>query len=158
MKTINYLKMTVVFLTAALAGPVALASDTPFRGTLQAVESQSLVFPILSVDGTGGGKSTHLGKFTLTYEAEVNVLAGAGTGSMELVAANGDRVFADFSGQSTPTGTPGVVTILETATITGGTGRFVGATGTFVVSRTLTQATGITSGSFDGTIVVTKGN
>jgi len=157
MKPIKYLQLTALFLTAALAGPLAAANETPFRGTVQAVETQAVVFPTLSVNGTGSGNATHLGNFTMTYEAEVNLLTHVGNGSIEFIAANGDRVFADFVGQSTPTGTPNVVSIVETATITGGTGRFAGATGTFVVMRTLDQITGSTSGFFDGRIVILNG-
>jgi hypothetical protein len=158
MRPIKYLQMTALFLTAALAGPLAAANETPFRGTVQAVETQVVVFPTLSVNGIGSGNATHLGNFTMTYKAQVNLLTRVGMGSIEFIAANGDRVFADFVGQSTPTGTPNVVSIVETATITGGTGRFAGATGTFVVMRTLDQITGSASGFFDGTIVILNGN
>jgi len=150
--------MTALFLTAALAGPLAAANETPFRGNVQAVETHVVVFPTLFVNGTGSGNATHLGSFTMTYEGEVNLLTHAATGSIEFIAANGDRVYADFVGQSTPTGTPNVVSIVETATITGGTGRFAGATGTFVVMRTLDQITGSASGFFDGGIVILNGN
>ena len=152
MKPIKYLQITALFLTAALAGPLAAANETPFRGTVQAVETHVVVFPTLSVNGTGIGNATHLGSFTMTYEAEVNLLTHVAMGSIEFIAANGDRVFADFVGQSTPTAIPNVVSIVETATITGGTGRFAGATGTFVVMRTLDQITGSASGFFDGSI------
>jgi len=152
MKPIKYLQIAVLFLTAALAGPLAAANETPFRGTVQAVETHVVVFPTLSVNGTGIGNATHLGSFTMTYEAEVNLLTHVAMGSIEFIAANGDRVFADFVGQSTPTAIPNVVSIVETATITGGTGRFAGATGTFVVMRTLDQITGSASGFFDGSI------
>jgi hypothetical protein len=41
---------------------------------------------------------------------------------------------------------------VEILTITGGTGRFEGATGTVISTRVLDQVTGDTSGAFDGTI------
>ena len=47
---------------------------------------------------------------------------------------------------------PGFLYIVETATITGGTGRFAGATGSFVCERLYDIAGGTTIGSFDGTI------
>ena len=42
--------------------------------------------------------------------------------------------------------------IEEVATITGGTDRFANATGTFTVQRMLNLTTGVSTGSFDGTI------
>ena len=90
----------------------------------------------------------------MTYDAVVNLVTRVGIGSFEFIAANGDSIFADSLGQSTPTGTPNVVSIVEILTITGGTGRFAGAGGTMISERLLDQVTGDTSGSFDGTIVI----
>ena len=66
--------------------------------------------------------------------------------------ADGDTLTADFTGQATPTSTPGVLSIVETATITGGTGRFAHATGSFVCERLFDTVAGTTDGSFEGTI------
>jgi hypothetical protein len=74
--------------------------------------------------------------------------------SYRFVAANGDILFVEGTGQGTPTPTPNVDTIVETDTITGGTGRFAGATGSFTLVRLLNLATGVTSGTFDGNIVI----
>jgi hypothetical protein len=153
MKTnIIYLQMTALFLTAALQG--ALAAETPFKGSFHAVETDTAQFPTLTVTGIGAGNATQLGKFTMTYDAVVNLVTRAGIGSFEFIAANGDRVFADSLGQATPTGTPNLVSIVEILPITGGTGRFADATGTVISTRLLDQVTGDTSGSFDGTIVI----
>ena len=77
---------------------------------------------------------------------------GSATGSIRLIAANGDRLDATYIGQGTPTSEPGVVSIEEVATVTDGTGRFAGTTGEFTIQRVLTQGTGVSSGSFDGII------
>ncbi|MEP6686583.1 MAG: hypothetical protein ABJB22_07395, partial [Verrucomicrobiota bacterium] len=45
------------------------------------------------------------------------------------IAANGDSISGPFFGQLIPTATPGVFDNTETAIITGGTGRFAGASG-----------------------------
>ena len=124
----------------------------PFHGSLQAVEIDVVVPPSLLVNGTATGTATHLGRFTATFEATVTLATGSAIGSIRFIAANGDRLDATFVGQGTPTTEPGVVSIEEDATITGGTGRFAGATGTFTIQRVLTQATGVSSGSFDGSI------
>ena len=44
--------------------------------------------------------------------------------------------------------------IVETYTITNGTGRFAGASGGFTVVRLVNRTTGVTSGTFDGNIVI----
>ena len=149
-KTIIYLQMTALFLAAALQG--AVAAETPFQGSFQAVEIPAVQFPIVSIAGSGAGIATQLGKFTMTYEAEVNLLTRVGIGSVEFIAANGDRLFADLLGQSTPTATPNLISIVETVTITGGTGRFAGATGNLISMRLKDQVTGNTSGLLDGTL------
>jgi hypothetical protein len=82
---------------------------------------------------------------------QVNVLTGSSTGAATFTAANGDTLTASITGQSTPT-SPGVLSILEVYTITGGTGRFAGATGTFTLESTLNLATGVSSGTFSGAI------
>jgi hypothetical protein len=152
-KTITYLQMTALFLAVGLAGAVAAEKEIPFRGTLQAVETHVVQFPTLVVEGSGSGIATQLGKFTMTFDAGVNLSTRVGIGSSEFIAANGDRVFADFVGESTLTGTPNLISIVEIYTVTGGTGRFAGATGSFLLERLEDQVTGSSSGSFNGTIV-----
>ena len=82
----------------------------------------------------------------------MNLVDRAGTGSELFTAANGDTVNATGEGQATPTATPGVLSIVEHMTITGGTGRFAGATGTFTRQRVVDGATGSSMGSLAGTI------
>ena len=110
-KNIIYLQMTALFLAAALQG--AAAAEMPFRGSFQAVETDVVQFPTLTVAGIGMGNATQLGKFTMTYDATVNLMTRVGIGSFEFVAANGDSVFADSLGQATPTATPNVISIVE---------------------------------------------
>ena len=74
------------------------------------------------------------------------------TGTATFTAANGDTLTATVLGQATPTTTPGVLLIVEVYTITGGTGRFADATGTFTLHSTVNQATGLSSGTFSGAI------
>ena len=81
-----------------------------------------------------------------------NLSTGSGVGSLQFIAANGDKVFTTLFGQGTPTGTPGINLIVEVNTITGGTGRFANAKGSFTVERLVDVTTGFTSGSFSGTI------
>ena len=64
-------------------------------------------------------------------------------------AANGDTVSGTFTGHAQP---GPLVSITEDATITAGTGRFAGATGSFVIDRVFDPATRTTTGSFEGSI------
>jgi hypothetical protein len=129
----------------------AAGAQTPFKGTIQAVETSQVVFPTLSVTLDGTGTATYLGKYTEHATFQVNLLTLSGVGSATFTAANGDTLTATGVGQATPT-SPGVVSIVEVYTITGGTGRFADATGTFTLERTLNQGTGVSTGTFSGAI------
>jgi hypothetical protein len=130
----------------------AVAAETPFKGTVSAVETGTTVFPIRSVTREGGGTATYLGKYTEHITAQINVVTRHATGAATFTAANGDTLTATVDGQATPTTTPGVLSIVEVYTITGGTGRFADATGTFTLHSTVTQATGVSSGTLNGAI------
>lgn len=82
----------------------------------------------------------------------VNIVASTTTGSAHWVAANGDSIDVTIVGSGEPTDTPGVIRITEIDTITGGTGRFEGAQGSFTVERLASAVTFLTSGSFHGTM------
>ena len=156
MKTVLSIPLTAVLLTAALAGPAAAAKGVPFHGTIQGIEIGVFQFPKGFVDASGSGTATHLGPFTMTYELEVDLLTHQTFGSSAFTAANGDNLFTDIIGLGTPTQNPDVVSVVEEHTITGGTGRFAGATGSFIRQYLLNLVTGITFGSFEGTIVIHK--
>ena len=151
--------MTALLLTTALVGPAAAGEGVPFRGSFQGVDIADVQFPKLFVDGSGSGNATHLGRFNLAYELEVDLLTLPieSFGSSVFTAANGDNVFTDIIGFGTPTENPDVHVVVEVHTITGGTGRFAGATGGFIRTSFLNLVTGLSSGSFDGTIVVKQG-
>jgi hypothetical protein len=92
----------------------------------------------------------NVGQLSFTYDLTVG--NGKGTGSGHLIAANGDSIYTTIAGSFALTSTADVAGITEMNTITGGTGRFVGAQGSFIVKRLLNSGSGFTSGSFDGTI------
>lgn len=151
--------------TAAAAAPPVMAGHSgaavrgvPFKGTLEGPFTFVPDPPpstFASVDfGPLSGRATHLGRFTLTGPHRVNLALTPATaiGTFEFTAANGDALTASFTGLGTPTATPGIASIVETATITGGTGRFAGATGSFIVERLVDLINLETTGSFEGTI------
>jgi len=148
--------MILTLALASLAAPEAQA-QVPFKGTLQGQETDLLQGnppTQILVEGDVTGMATQLGRFTMTYKVTVSLPAGTSTGSAELTAANGDVIFTTLVGLGVPTDTPGLNRIVEINTITGGTGRFAGAQGSFVVERLvdLTTQPAPTFGSFQGTI------
>jgi hypothetical protein len=150
-----YLVMAAVFLTLALPGPLTAKEQVPFKGSVQGREIDQFQGPppgTLAVNGSGTGLATHLGQLTVTWNLTVNLADGSATGHFQFIAANGDVIFTTIVGQGEPTDTPGINRIVEINTITGGTGRFAGAKGSFTLERLVDLTTGLTSGSFHGTI------
>jgi len=142
-----------VLAVVAIARPAPAGNQVPFNGSLEGVVTRTPIDPVFDavlVDATGS--ATQLGQFTLAIPHVVNHTNGTAVGTYEFTAANGDTLIAVFTGQATPTSTPDVLYIVETATILGGTGRFAGATGGFVCERLFDRIAGTTTGSFEGTI------
>jgi hypothetical protein len=144
----------VLLALASFAKPAAAGEQVPFKGTLDGDVVVTPITPplIVAVDVTGGGQANQLGKFTVDIPHIVDRGTRIGEGAYVFTAANGDMLTAEFVGHSAPTATPGVLEIVEVATITGGTGRFAGATGTFTVVRYYDTVAGTTTGTFEGTI------
>jgi len=138
-----------------LAAPAAAGAQVPFKGRVQGAEVATPVDAThLAVTRMSTGNATHLGRFTAVANFVVDLTPGVGfgiaTGTVVFTAANGDTVIADTVGHATPTATPGVLSIAESGTITGGTGRFAGATGSY--SGTGVLSGGFSTASFEGTI------
>jgi hypothetical protein len=135
----------------AKQAPVVVQPATqyvPMRGTVngiatlgtQTVDLQTYNV-ILPVSCTGSGNLSHLGKVSVSETHDMVVLASTGytTGLMEngkatITAANGDQLDLAFTGTSKRTANGFDDTI--DYTITGGTGRFTGASGSGVIHST----------------------
>lgn len=133
-----------------------MAEQAVFTGTVEAQETYVITAPTMLVDTTGSGESAELGQFTVTWEFTVNLDTGAGVGSAHFIAANGDRLDTTSLGQGNPSKIADVNRVVEQHTITGGTGRYAGAMGSFMLQRLVSTITGVTSGSFEGIIVLQK--
>ena len=123
-------------------------SALPFRGDLQATETAAGTQRHL----TGSGEATLLGRFTLS--ADFTVVPGppvsTASGTATWTAANGDLIFTTLTGEAVITFPQAA--IVETHTITGGTGRFADATGAFLMDRSLNLQTFASTASITGTI------
>ena len=96
----------------------------------------------------------HLGRTTATSTETGTAMASgsAVTGIAVFTAANGDQLLTAFSGIATFPDANGIVTFNGTDTVTGGTGRFAGASGSF--TRTTRVSVILRTGQFelDGTL------
>jgi hypothetical protein len=142
--------MVAVLLSTALTAQAS--AGVPFKGTLKAVETHTIEFPYLYVNGQGWGNATHLGRFADSYQGTVYIPELMGEITDTLTAANGDKIYAQGTGQAAPSGTPGYNLIKMNLTITGGTGRFEGVTGSYYLERLVNIDTKESTGWFEGTI------
>jgi hypothetical protein len=130
---LSSLVLAVAALGPAAALGAANGTDRPLSGTITATATDNLSTGTSAVVGTF--LFTHLGKGTFHEDATAGPSPGPNrftyTGTETYVAANGDKLFATVA--ATGTLTPPANTTVET--ITGGTGRFAGASGTFTTAR-----------------------
>jgi hypothetical protein len=159
MNSILYLPMTALLITAAVAGPSSAAEELPFFGVLEGTEDFDFAHPSgidIKIVGTGGGKASHMGAFAATWDVDITLANLSQPIRRTFIAANGDELYTEGFGAGTP---PPDQFVVETHVITGGTGRFSGATGSLTVERWVFDVGNPgfseleTSGSFDGFII-----
>jgi len=158
--------MTAIFLTVALVSSAVEAGVIRINGTIVGSEIDT-PFPDPAegfyVNGSDTSTDTQLGPFTQFVSVPV-AFAFLGTppgniaGSRLIVgdAANGDSILMWGLGNL---GNPdscanGDLHTVGTSTIVGGTGRYAGARGSLTTDRCVNLATGESSGTISGTIVV----
>ena len=126
----------------------------PFKGKLEGIADPPQFEPPPSTSFTAhllaSGNATHLGRFTMDYTHRVTGLNGIGAATF--TAANGDTLTTTAEGMATPASSPTAFTVVENHTITGGTGRFAGASGSFILTRSVDFADPYTAGSFEGSL------
>jgi hypothetical protein len=147
----------LVLVALALPIQAAAAGDLPLKG------SETGTFQLLgpcdsggvALEVTGTGHAMQLGKYNVHYRECMDPATGAVTaGSFTLTAANGDTIYGTYRGQAFPTGDPNVMTYDDPGVITGGTGRFAGASGIANASGVANLATGGYSGTLSGGVSV----
>jgi hypothetical protein len=160
-KAIMIAGLILAFGVLAPAGALGKAggTDRPSRGNGSGTTVLDLGTLAFVTDGTG--TVSHLGQTTVHIDG-VLTPTGPSTftvaGPLTLTAANGDQLFGDFSGSGTNVASGGSTGTTAT-TITGGTGRFTGASGSVSgpftqtpISMSATTATFATTFSLSGTI------
>jgi hypothetical protein len=128
------LALTVLALVT-LARPVLAEDQVPIKGQeTGAVFPGAFQFPFHYESITAAGKASLLGHYTLTGNFAVDVRVGISTGAFTLTAVNGDTLFLSEAGHGVAIGD--FIHKVSVFTITGGTGRFEGATGSITSSLT----------------------
>jgi len=158
MESVLCLPMAALLLASALAGPASGGTLAPFSGVIAGTEDFDFAHPSgidIKILGSGGGNASHLGRFTATWDADITLANLDQPIKRTFVAANGDELYAEGFGAGTP---PPDQFVTEDMSITGGTGLFEFATGSFTLERTVFDVgnPGFTDletvGSFDGFI------
>jgi hypothetical protein len=146
---------------AAIAAPAATAADhgTGARFHAETSLQTSLGFdptcPGLAVAATGTVMGTELGAGGWSSQECLDFLSRPGTilvhGAAVLTAADASRLFLVYD-VSTPFDPSGAIHATGTYTITGGTGRFAGATGSGTTIANASAVTFTANDVLDGTI------
>jgi hypothetical protein len=130
-------------------------SQVPFNAGFSGEFATEFVPPsFLRILVTGEGNASQMGRTSaVTTDELVNLEDLSGTATFTLTGANGDTVVVAMTFQITEV--PGGFTTAGDYTVTGGTGRFYGATGTGLVAASgmfTGPTTGVGSFTFAGTI------
>lgn len=143
-----------ILLSALLAAGIAQAGDeVPLKAKVVTMVTGEIpgTFPVLATIITeGGGTCSHQGKVTVYAESTLTwtpyglLIEGTGTS----IGADGDEIHTWLTALSTAE--PG--NLEGTFEITGGTGRFAGATGSGTVVGTLNEAGDAQTAIYEGTI------
>jgi hypothetical protein len=130
--TTRFARAIPLVLLALAAAPAARAGELiPFRGRdvgMLALDSVDFGLGVAVLVQDAEGHATHLGKLRARTTTIVDLVTGAPVFiSTTFQAANGDTLVTS----EVPAGAPDPFTIILSATITGGTGRFAGAHGAY---------------------------
>src|SRR5713226_6538242 len=135
---------TILAVIALLgAFPVAFASHSrPLNGSFSGSFTITSTTPTTKATITGTGHYEHLGKTTVLGKATMTGTSECGgftaTEQETFTAANGDQILASAIDIACPTSNPDIIHVTASSTITGGTGRFAGASGSFTTQVTAT--------------------
>ena len=132
----SYSRPALAVLLVALSASTVLAqvNSIRFKGAFDGRFTGTVEGGTLQSAGTGAGTASEIGPFTYTEKATIDLATGLSTGVLQLVAANGDVINCAYAGRAL-SNIPKGSHFIGLLTITGGTGRFQGATGGLTVDR-----------------------
>ena len=132
----------VLLVVCSLSAATITAADhmVPLKGGWvgQTLSDDASLFPLVQIIAAGGGQLSHLGRMTMVSPHITDVSNGHTYGDQIFTAANGDRLSAFCDGNPTVFDNGARVVGTLACNITGGTGRFAGATGSYDFNLTAT--------------------
>ena len=144
----------MLVMSALLPGTAAARSLVPFAATFsEDGPAFPCPFPTLCITIHGTGQAMHFGATAESSSATLNLISLQATGcsaedrTAVLTAANGDQIDVTFSGGVTCMTSPTSGSSHYAYAITGGTGRYTGATGSGTARAGFTLATATTPAS-----------
>jgi hypothetical protein len=149
--------LPLLVLSVFAATSLSAASARPLKGSWSGVtiSADPTNFPVVAIVAKGSGQLTHLGRYAMTSPHTTDVFTGETKGDQIFTAANGDTLTAYCAGFPVFQPSGNVEGGLQ-CEITGGTGRFAGATGSyefFIVATPLADGSGFaTEATITGTI------
>lgn len=146
-----------LLLTVSASTSLAQVNTVRFKGAYDGHSSSAVQGGTLTVNESGAGTASHIGRFTITAKATVDLATGLGNGILQFVVANGDVLNASFVSRAEGTDEASIDSVTFLGKIIGGTGRFQGATGTFTMNwfdDETSLPTPSTSAMFTGTISI----
>ena len=126
--------VSTVVASLLLSAPLIGAKSDPFKGSWSGVtvSADPTNLPVVAIVAEGTGQLTHLGNYFMTSPHTTDVSTGETIGDQIFTAANGDQLTAFCQGVPVFDPGTGVVEGSLDCDITGGTGRFEGASGEYV--------------------------
>jgi len=154
-KLVSALPLAAMICAATFAAPRPADTDIlHLKGSIKATEDHTVTPPTMTVQLQGTGHATHLGLYVLTAEETVTLPALASQGTFEIATEGRAMLSGTVAGQGTLINGGTEAVIDEVYTVTGGTGRFHGATGTISVHRVVNRTTLNSSGTMEGTLTL----
>jgi len=154
---IEYITVVFVFLLTGAVVPANASVPVPFKGHSenQAISAVPVDPEHVFVTTIGEGEATHLGQFTFISPHLSGLVDFSIDGTQRITAGNGDELHTTLTGNLHPEiDDSGHVFLVGSiaGTITGGTGRFSNATGSFAFSLVFDTETAHSFADIDGTI------
>jgi hypothetical protein len=164
MRRIKHLILSLALSAAVATWMIAVphhavaASLVPFHASMNETFISGFCNPtLICTPGTGSGQATQLGRTSEASEVFVDLLnhpapgCNSETRTVTLTGANGDQITLALTGQACGT-SPVTATATDAWVVTGGTGRYSGASGSGADTAFINGATSTAVTTYTGTL------